>query len=175
MLYIFSRNCNSKVSTFEMTYRVFKLNLKIATAIGKAYRSHQERFGKDFMPVTRSVLRLLSALNLLPISWNSTNGEFKRFRKLSLKNIVYNISFCFLCVEYFFGVFRLIQAVALNWPMTEAGGALPKIISLLAMMGTKSVIFICNLNTMLRKQEVESFINWVLRIRRAGECVSMKT
>ena len=120
------------------------------------------------MPVTRFVFRLLSTLKLLPITWNHDDGEFGQYDKHSLQNVVYNISFCFVCVEYFFGAFRLCQAVALNWPLNEGGGALPKVISLFAVMGTKSIVFIGNLNIMLRKKEVANFINRLLRLRRDG-------
>ena len=142
----------------------------MVTAVGNSRRSQQKKQRKDFMPVTRFVLHLLSSLKLLPITWNSTNGEFRQFQKHSIQNYVFNASFCFLSVEYFFGVFRLIQSIGVNWPIMRDGGALPKIVSLFAAMGTKSIIFTCNLNTLLRKQEVESFINRLLRLRRASEC-----
>ena len=102
--------------------------------------------------------------------------EFGQYEKYSLQNIAYNISFSFVCIEYFYGIFRLGQAGTLVWPMkTEEGGqdddrALALVISLFAVMGTKSVVFFTHLTIFLGKGEVTNFINRLFRLRRAGKC-----
>lgn len=123
---------------------------------------------KRFLSVTRFFYRFLSTFNLIPVTWNDRHYTFHSHKVASIRYCLHRILYFWFSLEFSFGVGRLCELVIRNWPITRNIEALPELISIFGILGTKSGVFVLNAFMLGRKEEIRHFANQLCRLRRAG-------